>query len=72
MKKFFAKLPVSVKALAGILSPSLTSSGLLQLQPLTLSSLITTQEAFCRQCRSRSDCTCAVWSLIYTVHIINI
>ena len=26
--------------------------------------------SFCEQCRLRSDCTeCAVWSLIYTVHI---
>ena len=28
---------------------------------------------YCGQCKSRSDCTgCAVWSLIYTVHIFSI
>ena len=37
---------------------------------LTLSLPLTTEEALCEQCWSRSDCTeRAVWSLIYTVHI---
>ena len=37
----------------------------------THSLLMTKQEAFCGQCRSRSDCTeHAVWSLIYTVVIL--
>ena len=40
------------------------------LDPINLSLTVDNSRGFCRQCRSRSDCTeCAVWSLIYTIHI---